>query len=95
MSERNERHQMGVLLFILGVAAGGIVSFFLAGALSAQRISQYELINKKLRQQNKRLVDSLPKEARKQISGSDVCVCCGKPIPEGEMVCTTCLREKM
>lgn len=86
---------MGVLLFILGFMAGGIVSFFFAGALSAQRISQYELINKKLLQQNKRLVDSLPEETRKQISGSDVCVCCGKPIPEGEMVCTTCLREKM
>lgn len=86
---------MGVLLFILGFMAGGIVLFFFAGALSAQRISQYELINKKLLQQNKRLVDSLPEETRKQISGSDVCVCCGKPIPEGEMVCTTCLREKM
>lgn len=86
---------MGVLLFILGFMAGGIVLFFFAGALSAQRISQYELINKKLLQQNKRLVDSLPEETRKQISGSDICVCCGKPIPEGEMVCTTCMREKM
>ena len=95
MTERNEQHQMGVLLFILGFMAGGIVSFFFAGALLAQRISQYELINKKLLQQNKRLVDSLPEETRKQISGSDVCVCCGKPIPEGEMVCTTCMRKKM
>lgn len=92
---RSDDCKLNVLLFILGLMAGGIVSFFLAGALSAQRISQYELINKNLRQQNKRLVDSLPEETRKQISGSDVCVCCGKPIPEGEMVCTTCMREKM
>ena len=95
MTERSEQHQMEVLLFILGFVVGGIVSFFFAGALSAQRISQYELINKKLCQQNKRLADSLPEETGKQISGSDVCVCCGKPIPEGEMVCTNCLREKM
>ena len=95
MPERNGQHQMGVLLFILGLVVGGTVSFFVAGALSAQRVSQYEQINKRLLQQAKRLADSLPEETRKQISGSDVCVCCGKPIPEGNMVCTACLREKM
>lgn len=84
---------MGVLLFILGLVAGGMVSFFLAGVLSSRRISQYEIINEKLRRQNERLADSLPEKERENIFGSDRCVCCGEPIPEGHMVCSNCLRE--
>lgn len=86
---------MGVLLFILGLMAGGMVSFFMVGALSSRRISQYEIIIEKLRLQNKSLAESLPEEARKIIGGSDRCVCCGEPVPEGNMVCTNCLREKL
>lgn len=86
---------MGVLLFILEFMAGGIVSFFFAGMLQTRRIDRYEQIVVKLRKQNKILADALPKDNRKNIIGVDRCVCCGKPIPEGEMVCTTCLREKM
>ena len=95
MAERDVQNQMGALLFILGLVAGGTVSFFMAGVLSSRRITQYELINEKLRRQNKRLAESLPEEARKNIAGSDCCVCCGEPVLEGNMVCTNCLREKL
>ena len=86
---------MSILAFIIGLSVGVVFAFFLAGALSARRISQYEVINEKLRRQNKRLADSLPENARKNILGADRCVCCGEPIPEGQMVCVNCLRDEM
>ncbi len=95
MTGRSEQRKLGVVLFILGLTVGGAISFFLAAALSARRVSQYEVITAKLRQQNKRLVDSLPEETLKNISGADHCVCCGDLVPEGNMVCLNCLREKM
>lgn len=95
MTGRSEQRKLGVVLFITGLAVGGAVSFFLAAALSARRVSQYEVITAKLRQQNKRLADSLPEKTLKSINGSDHCVCCGDPVPEGNMVCVNCLREKL
>ena len=95
MTERNEQHQMGALLFILGLMAGGIVSFFFAGMLQTRRIDRYEQIVVKLRKQNKILADALPKDNRKNIIGVDRCVCCGETIPEGQMVCQKCLRDCM
>lgn len=94
-AERDVKNQMSILVFILGLAAGGALALFLVGALSARRILQYEVINTKLHQQNKRLADSLPEESRKYIPGVDRCVCCGKEIPEGQMVCGKCLRDSM
>ncbi len=95
MTGRSEHKKLGVLLFILGVVAGGLATFFIAGALSTRRISEYELINEKLLRQVKQLANSLPEKDRENILGSDRCVCCGEPVPEGHMICTNCLREKM
>ena len=84
-----------LLYLILGLIIGETVSFFLVGVLSARRATHYELINAKLRRQKKRLADSMPEEARKNLLGADRCVCCGEPIPEGQMVCNKCLRDSL
>ena len=33
------------------------------------------------------------KEERPVTQLTDICVCCGKPVPEGRMVCYACERE--
>ncbi len=85
-----------LLFFILGLVVGGLIAFFTVCLLSSRRISQYELMNEKQRQKIKRLRDSLPsvlEESRENILGVDLCVCCGEPIPEGQMVCSQCLKN--
>ncbi len=44
-----------------------------------------------------RVVDKLVREKmlaqRDATRGSNTCVCCGEPIPEGRMVCPVCAKE--
>ena len=82
-----------LLYFIGGLMVGGTVAFFVLAATSAQRISYYEQMNEKQQLQIRKLANSLPKESQKSILGIDLCVCCGEVIPEGQMVCTRCLRD--
>lgn len=35
----------------------------------------------------------LPKNSEKIYVNENVCVCCGKPMPEGNMVCKECLLK--
>lgn len=44
-----------------------------------------------------RVIDKLVREKmlslRGYSSGSETCVCCGRPIPEGRMICPLCAKE--
>ena len=82
-----------VLYFIGGLMVGGTVAIFILAVTSARRISYYEQMNEKQQLQIRKLANSLPKEGQKNILGIDLCVCCGERIPEGQMVCTRCLRD--
>ena len=82
-----------LLYFILGLMVGGTLAFFVLAAASARRVLCYEQINEHQRVQIRKLADSLPKESQKNILGIDLCVCCGEPIPEGQMVCNRCLED--
>ena len=84
-----------LLYFIGGLMVGGTVSIFILAATSARRISYYEQMNEKQQLQIRKLADSLPKESQKNIHGIDLCVCCGEQIPEGQVVCTRCLRDNI
>lgn len=86
---------MSALAFVIGLIVGGGVAFVATGVIQGRRFNSYEIIITKLRRQNRKLADALPEESRKDILGYDRCVCCGDPIPKGQMVCTKCMEDEM
>lgn len=66
---------------------------FLMSVIRMPRANRDERIVNNLCEQVRKLADGMPEESRKEIIGVGRCVCCGKPVREGETICTNCLRD--
>ena len=82
-----------LLYFILGILLGVTVALFVSAVASARRISRHARTPEKRRRQSKRLQIPPVEIPRTRFPGADLCVCCGEPVPEGQMVCTHCVND--
>ena len=65
------------------------------GIFQGRRISQYEQIIERLKSRNRRLTDEVSKNSDLNSTETENCIFCGKKIPKGKIICSSCIKDNL
>lgn len=84
-----------LLFFVLGFILGGFFLIIVLGIFQSRRISQYEQIIDRLQSRNRWLTDEVSKKSDLHSTETENCIFCGKEIPKGEIICSSCIKDNL
>ncbi len=84
-----------LLFFILGFILGGFFLIMILGIFQSRRITQYEQIIEKLRSRNKMLAAEITRISNNSNPKTETCIFCGREIPDGKIICDSCIKNNL